>query len=116
MPLDIMETVLGINKSEKDLFIDAILEYCKDNLVHIIAYIGEPFMSVYVTDEKMSGITLVANMGGLLGLCMGFSLVSIAEVLYQLLMSPFLNWIEKKTGIKKTYVDYVEDWRKGTPV
>ena len=33
-------------------------------------------------DQKIPVIAFVANTGGLLGLCMGFSLVSVFEILY----------------------------------
>lgn len=33
-------------------------------------------------DEKVTVTSFVANVGGLLGLCMGFSLVSVVEMLY----------------------------------
>ena len=35
-------------------------------------------------DQKIPIIAFVANTGGLLGLCMGFSLVSVFEILYHL--------------------------------
>ena len=34
--------------------------------------------------KKMSVWTLIANMGGLLGLCMGLSLVSLVEIAFYL--------------------------------
>ena len=36
----------------------------------------------YVRDIKTSYINFIANMGGLMGLCMGFSLVSIFEIVF----------------------------------
>lgn len=36
-------------------------------------------------DQKIPVIAFVANTGGLLGLCMGFSLVSVFEILYHAL-------------------------------
>ena len=33
-------------------------------------------------DEKVTVTSFVANVGGLLGLCMGFSLVSVVEMVY----------------------------------
>ena len=35
-------------------------------------------------DEKTPIIAFVANTGGLMGLCMGFSLVSVFEILYHM--------------------------------
>jgi hypothetical protein len=36
-------------------------------------------------DQKIPVIAFVANTGGLLGLCMGFSLVSVFEIVYHML-------------------------------
>lgn len=46
-------------------------------------------------DQKISIISFVAHTGGLLGLCMGFSLVSLFEIVYYTLSS--LPWKDKKT-------------------
>ena len=46
-------------------------------------------------DQKITVIGFVANTGGLLGLCMGFSLVSAFEILYHILIS-FCKYFERK--------------------
>jgi hypothetical protein len=46
-------------------------------------------------DEKFTKTDYIANSGGLLGLCMGFSLVSAAEIIYHCLIgifSPFCGY------------------------
>ena len=45
-------------------------------------------------DQKITVIGFVANTGGLLGLCMGFSLVSAFEILYHILIS-FCKYFER---------------------
>ena len=47
-------------------------------------------------DQKTSIISFVAKTGGLLGLCMGFSLVSLFEIVYYTINS--LPWRQDKTG------------------
>lgn len=42
----------------------------------------DSFAKRIVRDEKVTVTSFVANVGGLLGLCMGFSLVSVVEMLY----------------------------------
>ena len=42
-------------------------------------------MTTIMRDQKIPVIAFVANTGGLLGLCMGFSLVSVFEILYHAL-------------------------------
>ena len=48
-------------------------------------YIKDPVVTRILRDQKIPIIAFVANTGGLLGLCMGFSLVSLFEIVYHLL-------------------------------
>ena len=47
-----------------------------------LSTIKDSFAKRIVRDEKVTVTSFVANVGGLLGLCMGFSLVSVVEMLY----------------------------------
>ena len=54
-------------------------------------------------DEKITKTAYIANSGGLLGLCMGFSLVSAAEILYHCLFglfSPICGRGKKNTKVR----------------
>mgnify|MGYP001248349400 CR=1 FL=1 len=42
----------------------------------------DPVVTRIMRDEKIPIISFVANTGGLLGLCMGFSLVSVFEIVF----------------------------------
>ena len=42
-------------------------------------------------DQKITVIAFVANTGGLLGLCMGFSLVSVFEIVYHVIGAAVKN-------------------------
>ena len=42
----------------------------------------DSFATKIVRDEKVPITSFIANVGGLLGLCMGFSLVSVVEMVY----------------------------------
>ena len=44
-------------------------------------------MKKFIKDEKITRISFLANAGGLLGLCMGFSVISVAEIFYHCLVS-----------------------------
>jgi hypothetical protein len=46
----------------------------------------EPYTKRFRKTEKMSRISYIASSGGLLGLCMGFSFVSLAEIAYHLFL------------------------------
>ncbi len=59
---------------------EEIFRYAKQNLAVVNVYIKDPVVTRILRDQKIPVISFVANTGGLLGLCMGFSLVSIFEV------------------------------------
>ena len=45
-------------------------------------YFRDPFYTEYTKNEEMSPIDFMGNVGGLMGLLTGFSLVSLSEILY----------------------------------
>ena len=45
-------------------------------------YIKDPYVSKYVTEEKITEIAFVGTVGGVLGLFMGFSFISAVEIIY----------------------------------
>ena len=57
-------------------------KYAKENLLWLNVYVKDSFATRIIRDERMTRTSFIANVGGLLGLCMGFSLVSVAEILY----------------------------------
>ena len=75
---------------------DDIFFYAKKNLAVVNVYIKDPVVTRILRDQKIPIIAFVANTGGLLGLCMGFSLVSVFEVLYHLLGAAHVWW-KKRT-------------------
>jgi len=64
------------------LALDSLYLYARRNLLWLNVYIKDSFATRIVRDERMTITSFVANVGGLLGLCMGFSLVSVAEMVY----------------------------------
>ena len=80
-------------------FLDQFYKYASNNLIKLHMFISTPFATEYERDVETSRISFVANIGGksiailylihnlmfiigLMGLCMGFSFVSFAEILY----------------------------------
>ena len=49
-------------------------------MVHVM--VQSPYVTKIKRDVAMSFVTFVANSGGLLGLCIGFSFISAVELLY----------------------------------
>ena len=76
----------GINafqtKDESDQFVQEILNYASKNLALVTIYIREPFTEKILIDQEISVFSFVSDIGGLMGLFMGFSVVSIVEIIY----------------------------------
>ena len=61
----------------------------------------DPYAKKFMKDEKFTKTDYIANSGGLLGLCMGFSLVSAAEIIYHCVIgifSPLCGDKEERRG------------------
>jgi hypothetical protein len=85
--------IYGFQREDRDLvdMEEDIFVYAKKNLAVVNVYIKDPVVTRILRDQKIPVIAFVANTGGLLGLCMGFSLVSVFEVLYHVL-GAFREW------------------------
>ena len=66
---------------------EAIFRYAKENMALVNVYIKDPVVTRIKRDQKIPIIGFVANTGGLLGLCMGFSLISAFEIIFHFLIS-----------------------------
>ena len=62
-----------------------LYKYAKTNLAVLNVLIKDPFYTLIKKDEQISVISFIGNAGGLMGLCMGLSLVSIFEIFYHIL-------------------------------
>ncbi len=80
----------------------ALTRYARENLLLANIYIKDPAVTLIKRDQKIPVIWFVANVGGILGLCMGCSLVTLFEVLHHVLLI-FLNTGRKSVNkIQKT--------------
>ena len=61
-----------------------ILEYSKENIAVVKLFIQEPYYTNIKKDVAITSISFLGNSGGLIGLFMGFSLVSAVEWVYHL--------------------------------
>ena len=66
-------------------------------------------MKRFIKDEKITRISFIANAGGLLGLCMGFSVISLAEILYYCLLSFFSSLKLRKDKSRQTQSEGLDD-------
>ena len=60
----------------------AMYQYASENLAFVHVFIQSPYVTKIQRDVAMTMISYIANMGGLLGLCLGFSLISLIEILF----------------------------------
>ena len=58
------------------------LVYGKENLTKMKIFFKDPFYTEYIKNEEMPMISFLGNVGGLMGLLTGFSVVSASEILY----------------------------------
>ena len=62
----------------------------------LIYFLKDPYAKKFMKDEKFTMTDFIANSGGLLGLCMGFSLVSLAEIVYHCFICIFSLFLKEK--------------------
>ena len=103
----------------KCLIEDSVLNYAKNNLVMLHVFIKEPYVKRYVKEEKMPVISYIANIGGLLGLWLGFSIITGVEMLYHVLnsiISIIIKAQDKDTTMAENNVEIAHNPRKANMV
>ena len=61
-----------------------LIKYASENTAVVKVYMREPFAEVLIRNVETSYVDFISSVGGLLGLCMGFSFVTVAEVFFYL--------------------------------
>ena len=119
------------NNEPNETLVKELHQYGRQNLALIHVMVQSPYVTKIKRDVAMPFITFVANSGGLLGLCIGFSFISAVELLYWICC--FCNIGIKKmckknivtqkvgeeekiedTGIENYAVEFVEETIKRT--
>ncbi len=59
-----------------------VTHYAKGNLIYVIYFIQSPYMTLIKRDIEMTLTDFVSNTGGLLGLFLGFSVISLFELIF----------------------------------
>ena len=67
---------------ENQILSNYLYEYAKTNFAVLRVFIKDPFYTKIRRQEEMPRLSFMGNVGGLLGLSMGFSVVSIFEIFY----------------------------------
>ena len=97
-----------MTNAKQEEFRQILMIYCRDNLARVVVFIQKPFVSIFLRDQMMSYLQLVANMEGLMGLCMGLSVVSVAEIFYHLVINPLLHICSKQDKEKDPVAEELE--------
>ena len=77
--------------SSRDALIKEIYQYVRENIAIVNIYIQPPVVTRIIKGERIPNIWFIANCGGILGLCMGFSLVSAFELLHFIVQFSFFS-------------------------
>ena len=75
-----------------------VLQYAKDNLVIIHLSIKDPYAQKFQKEEKMPIISYIANLGGLLGFGLGFSVITGIEIVYHCLSAIILTVFRRSSS------------------
>ncbi|XP_023342991.1 uncharacterized protein LOC111712571 [Eurytemora carolleeae] len=67
--------------------LDAVAVYSKKNIASVKIFIGETYHTQLYRTKAITELQMLGNAGGLIGLCIGFSMISIIEVFYYFLTS-----------------------------
>ena len=73
-------------------FAEVLTKYTSENVAMVKIFMREPFAEVLLRSVETSEIDFISSVGGLLGLCMGFSFVTLAEIFYYSVRG-IKNWL-----------------------
>jgi hypothetical protein len=71
-------TVINANLQVSEFLFD----YASKNLAFVKIFFRDPYYTRYIKNEQISVLSFIANAGGLLGLFLGMSFLSIFEIVY----------------------------------
>ena len=85
------------SRSRNDPWTIIVDKYILENVNTVTVFLKDPYIQVVKRTEKMSFTTFVSNVGGLMGLCLGFSVLSAVEIIY------FLSiWLNRRVKQSKS--------------
>ena len=76
----------------------SIVKYAKENIAKVNIFFKDPFVKRYIREEKITENTFIGTIGGLLGLFLGFSFISGAEIVYLMALSIYDTMTCKKAS------------------
>ena len=75
--------------------VDFLHKYASKNIAVVKIFIRDPYYTLYKKDVQISITSFIGNTGGLVGLCMGLSFISLFEMVYHM-----FNYFAKCCGAK----------------
>ena len=78
-----------VQHEDNPKFIQFLHNYASENVAKIAVYLRDPYYTSITKDVKISFIDFVSNIGGQMGLCLGFSFFTIFELVYHLMKCIF---------------------------
>ena len=63
-------------------FATDILAYTKQNIALVTIFMDKPYCKKIIQEIKFGWMQLIGNVGGILGLCLGGSFVSVVEIVW----------------------------------
>ena len=79
--------LLGLYEQDFGQLKTLVTEYASDNLIKIDLFIKTPTAKMYERQEQVTFLAFFGYVGGFLGLLLGFSVISFAEVIYFVIRS-----------------------------
>ena len=97
------------NQDEFDFaeFKRLLVAYAKENTALVTSFLSTPYTQIIGVDEDTSVIDAISSVGGLMGLFMGFTMVSLAEIIYyssSLLITSVVGIKKQVRNLRLTFV------------
>ena len=84
--------------------ISILYKYARENLALVNIYIKDPAVTQIKRDQRVPMIWFIANVGGILGLTMGCSLVTIFEILHHVALMFFRTGKRSLSTLNRTVI------------
>lgn len=84
---DIQNESTNLTRKELRQIHQHIVAYAQKNMAKVNVFVRDSYVQKFLTEEKITEISFVGNIGGLLGLFTGFSFISVMEIFYYLCCS-----------------------------
>ena len=85
-------------RAEYESLMALMQRYAAENLAQLQLIVKSPSVHMVKRDLSVTFVNFVGNLGGLLGLCLGFSFISLIEFVYHVVLSRMGEPLAKCVG------------------